>query len=131
VSGEDPSRQLILVVDDDADFGAVLTELLESSGYRARLATTIDQVMTVLDEDLPRLVLLDWFLPEGDTGELARQCHLQGIPVVLVSAASDAEARGETIGAAAVLAKPFDIDSFFHLIERVLGAPPHAPAPHS
>jgi DNA-binding NtrC family response regulator len=132
VPGEGPSRPLhdfILVVDDDADFGAVLIELLESSGYRARLATTIDDFGAALDENPPQLVLLDWFMPEGDTGELARVCHERGIPVVLSSAASDAEARGQAIGAAGVLAKPFDIDTFFRLIERVLGAAPPAPAP--
>lgn len=120
---------LVLVVDDDRDLGSVVVELLESHGLRARLALSGEEALAALSAEPPTLVMLDWFLPDGPPVEVAARCRAVGIPIVLSSAASDTATYAGEIGAAATLVKPFDVDAFYRLIDRVLGA--RRPAAHS
>jgi two-component system, OmpR family, phosphate regulon response regulator PhoB len=110
----------VLVVDDDADLGAVLVELLEARGIRARAVMTVDQALVSLDEHPPELVVLDWFLPDRPPHEVAARCHELHIPIVLSSAASDSDVVAREIAAAAILPKPFDVDAFYQIIDRLL-----------
>jgi len=115
---------LILVIDDDADLGAVLLEVIQSSGYRGRATTSMTEARAVLADEQPDLVLLDWHLPNGDAAELAELCHARGIPVVVSSASAKANDYARSIGAAGVLKKPFDIKSLYSLIDGILHARP-------
>jgi two-component system response regulator CpxR len=119
---------LILVVDDDRDLGAVLKELIETLGYDVRVVTTVEEASAAL-RDEPALVLLDWYLPDGPPTELARRLRERDIPVVLSSACDGQDDRAAAVGAAATLGKPFDIDTLSALIERLLGRT--APATYS
>jgi CheY-like chemotaxis protein len=117
------STDLILVIDDDEDLGAVLVELLEGQGYKCRVAVNGAEAFAALAEVRPVLVLLDWYIPGGDPAAVGRLCHERGIPLVLSTASARPDERAESIGASATLNKPFDIDGFFAVIERLLGRP--------
>jgi DNA-binding response OmpR family regulator len=118
----DPMRvvELVLVVDDDADLGAVLVDLLESHGLRAQQAGCGEEALAMLEAETPALVILDWFLPDGPPVPVANHCRDRGIPVVLSSAANDSHAYAGEIGAAATLPKPFDVDSFYRTVDELL-----------
>jgi DNA-binding response OmpR family regulator len=118
--------ELILVVDDDEDLGAVLLEVIQANGYRGKAICTLGEARIALAEERPALVLLDWNLPGGDAAEIAELCHESGVPVVLSSASADAHERGRSIGAAGVLTKPFDSQSLYGLIDHIL----YARSPH-
>jgi DNA-binding NtrC family response regulator len=122
-------RDDVLLIDDDVDFGTVMRELLESNGYRVRIALDGAQARRALDEGQPRLVLLDWYLTDGSPAELARICHERNIPIVLATASSKAGAQAEEIGAHATLEKPFDIDTLLRLVSEALGQTAPQPYP--
>jgi len=110
----DHPRPRVLIVEDDGDTATLLKEVLENEGFEA-VAATSRASARLLGETRPRLIVvdravgrsLDDVLPEG-----LRTGGLKDVPVLLVSAAIDVEARAQAIGAAAYLSKPFEIDTF-------------------
>jgi DNA-binding response OmpR family regulator len=116
--------ELVLVVDDDTDLGAVLVDLLESHGLRAQQAASGEEALALLQAETPALVVLDWYLPDGPPVTIADHCRERRIPVVLSSAANDSHAYAGEIGAAATLPKPFDVDSFYRTVDQLLGRRP-------
>jgi CheY-like chemotaxis protein len=69
------------------------------------------------------VVLLDYMMPVMDGLafgiELRRKPEYATLPIVLMSAAPDADEVCEAIGARGLLRKPFDIDELAVLVERV------------
>jgi CheY-like chemotaxis protein len=117
-----PARRVLIVEDDDAVAGS-LAEVLDDEGYEAAIASNGQQALDWLhDHELPSLILLDLWMPVL-TGDEFRQRQLQDaalaqIPVIVISAADDAQSRGRTLGAVAVLTKPIDLDRLLELVER-------------
>ena len=97
----------ILIVDDDASIGNMLEEMLIKEGYAVLRAYSGTEALLLLREDRPDLVLLDLMLP-GLSGEEVLP-HMQGIPVIVVSARSDVEDKVGLLlgGAADYITKPF------------------------
>ncbi len=98
----------IWVVDDDVYIGDMLEELLTREGYQVYRAYSGTEVLLLLSNTRPDLVLLDLMLP-GLSGEevLPRLC---GIPVIVISAKIDIDNKVELLlgGAADYVTKPFD-----------------------
>jgi DNA-binding response OmpR family regulator len=117
---------LVLLVEDDADLGAVLEEVVSSRGYRAHLCRTGSEAVRMLEQELPALVILDWGLPDADPEELSELFHARGVTVVLASGAGRTRELADRIGAAATLEKPYAIDDVFRVLERFVGPPPLA-----
>src|SRR5205085_5687143 len=63
----------VLVVDDDAQYRAVLKEFLCSEGAKVREAGDGRQALAAMSEYLPDLLLLDLLMPEMDGFELLRR----------------------------------------------------------
>ena len=83
------SQKTILVIDDSATIRRLIDGHLGSSGYTVVLAPTAEEGLSLADEVLPDLILLDHQLP-GTTGfevctALANNPRLQKIPVVVSS----------------------------------------------
>jgi OmpR family response regulator RpaB len=113
----------VLIVDDDVDLGPVLAELLETHGLGASVAASCQQGLQLLSKEAPIACILDWFLPDGPPVAIAAECRARGIPIILSSAAEEAQACAAEIGAAGILPKPFDVDTFYGIIDRVLSGP--------
>lgn len=60
----DGQRAKLLVVDDDRNFRATLSELLESDGYEVRAAANGREALALLAEAESQLALCDWTMPE-------------------------------------------------------------------
>jgi DNA-binding response OmpR family regulator len=114
---------LVLLVEDDADLGVVLEEVVSSRGYRVRLCRTGSEAVRMLEQELPALVILDWGLPDADPEELAQLFRDRGVTVVLASGAGRTRELADRIGAAATLEKPYAIDDVFRVLERYVGPP--------
>jgi DNA-binding response OmpR family regulator len=110
---------LVLVVDDDVDLGGVLVDLLEAHGLEAQLALTGAQAVELIDQRPPELVVLDWYLPDGPPVAVGELCRARQIPMILSSAANDSQAHAGELGAR-LLPKPFDVDSFYRLVDELL-----------
>jgi CheY-like chemotaxis protein len=82
--------QHILLVDDDIDMHDVVRLILEPCGYRVTCCTTVPCGEQVLQDDPPRLLLLDVMLSTPTEGfEFAARLRSNGVfrtlPIVLIS----------------------------------------------
>lgn len=117
--------KLILAIDDDADFREGLTDVLDEFGYRVRTAANGREALEALrTEPAPDVILLDLRMPEMDgrtfRREQARDEKLSGIPLVVVSGSLEVDEEAASLGASAVLPKPFGVDELLKSIETVI-----------
>jgi CheY-like chemotaxis protein len=81
--------QRILVVDDEMDIRTFISTLLESNGYKLRLAENGEQGMQKLKEDPPDLVTLDVMMPKESGIKMYRDIktnpEYENIPVLIIS----------------------------------------------
>jgi DNA-binding response OmpR family regulator len=80
----------ILVVDDDPDFGELLTHWLKSEGHEAILAQTLEEgFVSIAAEPLPEVVLLDVHLGKQNGLTLIhwvrKQRHLAHLQIAAVT----------------------------------------------
>ncbi len=121
----------VLVVEDDADLLALEEMILLDAGYRVRTARDGRAALDRIGEEMPAVVLLDMRMPGMNGWEFAREFHARhgrAAPIVVVTAAENARARAEEIGAEGFLAKPFDIEDIVRAVERYAGARREGPA---
>lgn len=106
----------ILIIDDDMHIGNMLEEALRKEGYGVRRAYSGTEALLVLSGEKPDLVLLDLMLP-GLCGEEVLP-RIKGIPVIVVSARVDIDAKVDLLlgGAVDYVTKPF---SMKELLARV------------
>lgn len=99
----------ILVVDDDKDIGNLLEEALTKNGYHILRAFSGTDVLAVLQQHTPDLILLDLMLP-GLSGEQLLPL-IREIPVIVVSAKIDLDNKVSVLlsGAADYITKPFEM----------------------
>lgn len=112
----------ILVVEDEASIAELLRFMLEWEGYRVVTAADGREGLRLLGEAHPALVLSDVMMPHIDGRQLARaiqtDIEYRNIPVILMSAASQAIVRG--VPHAAFIAKPFEFQEVLDTIARLL-----------
>lgn len=103
----------ILVVDDEVVNQEVLLAYLEGQNFQVRVASSGEEALEKIQEELPDLVLLDLMMPHMngyDVCEVIRsRWDLITLPVIIVSAKNqlnDLE-RGFHVGANDYLTKPF------------------------
>ena len=106
-------RPKILVVDDDKDIRNVITDILDQSGYEVFTAASGQQGLDLAAQIVPSLIILDLMMPGMDgwtvLTKLQHKPALVDIPVIILSAASGLE-MAMSLGAAAVLFKPVDVN---------------------
>lgn len=112
----------ILVIDDDSEIRAIITEVLRDEGYEVQAATNGAEGLAVIEQAQPSLVLLDMRMPVLDGWEFVRRLIKRGIevPIIAMTAAQDARHWAHEIGAVGVLAKPFDLVELLEAVERVV-----------
>ncbi|MGL4311221.1 MAG: diguanylate cyclase [Paracoccaceae bacterium] len=104
----------ILIVDDVATNRIVLTVKLAAACYGILQAETGHAALRTARESLPDLILLDVMLPDLDGVEVCRRLKAdpltREIPIVMITAFSDAAARMQALAAGAddFLSKPLD-----------------------
>src|SRR5919106_196301 len=119
------SNARILVVDDDQVIQQLLKVNLELEGYAVEVASDGEEALVLFDRFRPDLVLLDIMMPKLDGWEVARR--LAGtsggpVPIVLLSARaqeSDVQ-KGNDLGVAAYVTKPFDPIQLLHLVAGII-----------
>ncbi len=117
----------ILVVDGEPDMAASYERLLRRAGHRVVLAASRAGGVRFLERLPPRLVISDLRLPDGDGLDVIRAAdRLPAAPAVIaITAFASRAARRSALdaGASAFLAKPFAIDEFSSLVERLIQRP--------
>jgi DNA-binding response OmpR family regulator len=116
----------ILVVDDDRRVVELMTIALNAYGYRVLQAADGEEALRVAATERPDLVVLDVRLPKRsgyEVCELLRQDPEDpDVPIIMVSAAAETEARlqGLTRGADDYVPKPFSPKELIARIKRLL-----------
>ena len=117
---------VILVVDDDPVFCAIMQEFLTSDGYEVHLAYDVPQALALLERHIPDLILSDIMMPEIDGIFLVRQIRSapawSKIPTIIISAKAMPEDRNCALeaGASAFVPKPFSIKQVRNEIMKFL-----------
>jgi DNA-binding response OmpR family regulator len=126
----------ILIVDDDQELVALLSEYLEREGFSVLAAGDGERGARAALEQAPDLVVLDVMLPAVNGFEALRRIRERsGVPVVMLSARGEEVDRvvGLELGADDYLPKPFSPRELAARVRAVLrrsraGADPGAPA---
>jgi CheY-like chemotaxis protein len=110
----------ILIVDDDADFSAVLRDVLQDQGCTVLEAADGREALRILHgEPLPHLILFDLRMPVMNGwefhDELQTEPGLAAIPLAVLSAVSCARPSG----AMHVLHKPIDLQNLLRLLDAI------------
>lgn len=124
----------ILLVDDDPDVVETTTLILSAEGHRIELAANGKEGLAALERGLPDLVVLDIEMPVLDGPQMAyrmflQDCGREKVPILLISGAADLKQIAAIVGTPYRIAKPYHIDAFLSLVERVLSerTPPSPP----
>jgi CheY-like chemotaxis protein len=114
----------VLVVEDDPDMAAVVQMIVAEAGYQVRTAGDGAEALERIAERMPGVILLDMRMPVMDGWEFAREFGARfgrAAPIVVITAAENARARAEEIGADGWLEKPFELDEVVRMVSRFLG----------
>jgi CheY-like chemotaxis protein len=113
----------VLVVEDDPDLAALEAELLEEHGHRVEVAANGREALAAVERTAPDLILLDMKMPVMSGREFVdeyRRAQPSPAPIVVVTAADDAQVRAAEVGASGWIAKPFDPDVLVEKVMRLL-----------
>jgi two-component system, OmpR family, phosphate regulon response regulator PhoB len=119
-------RPRILVVEDEAALQELLGYNLERAGFAVEQAYDADEARTLIAEQTPDLVLLDWMLPYMSGLELCRQLRRQpataNLPIIMLTARVEERDRlhGLDTGADDYITKPFSVDELIARVRAVL-----------
>ena len=125
--GEDENRTRILVVDDDPQTLRYVRGVLSKAGYWPIVTADPEEVTRLMEDEEPRLVLLDLMLP-GTDGIIVMQSiqDVADVPVIFLSAYGQDQviARAFEMGAADYVVKPFSPTELVARIHAALRRPP-------
>lgn len=117
----------ILLADDNEDIRFMLERLLTSFRLEVIVAEDGERAVTLAQQEMPDLILMDLMMPRLSGLEAARKIHdipaLQEIPIIAISAFRHPEIEVPTSGTFqwhAYLSKPFDPSELESIISQVL-----------
>ena len=113
----------VLIVDDEPQIRRLLSGALARAGYASVEAGGARQVLQLLADERPEVVLLDLGLPDRDGMELVPLIRQRSDAAVLVVSARDAteeKVAALDLGAIDYVTKPFDTDELLARIRVAL-----------
>ena len=118
-----PENYRILIIDDDVNLNALLTEYLQGFGHTLSSATTAAAGRKQLRRELPDLLILDVMLPDTDGLTLCREFRAEyDIPIIMLTARGETadKVMGLELGADDYVAKPFEPRELVARIQSVI-----------
>lgn len=114
----------ILLVEDNESLMEMMEFVFQHEGYHFKCVSVIDNIIPLLDEYKPQLVMLDYLLPKVNGGELCSQIKqhpdYSQIPVILYSAFTKELISISEYGCDAFIEKPFDLNELLKMINKLL-----------
>lgn len=104
---------LVLVVEDDRDIAELVAHQLHKAGYASEILTSGSEVMPLVRERPPALVVLDLMLPGRNGLDVCRSIRADpqtsGVPIIMLTAKTDETDRivGLELGGDDYVTKPF------------------------
>jgi CheY-like chemotaxis protein len=117
----------ILVVDDERGTVEGLRAALKDAGYRVLTAANGRRALEKLKKSKPDLVVSDFMMPLMDGADLVQAMRsnpeYRDIPVIMMTAATEAALRTRLEGYQAFLRKPFQASTLLKRIASILNPP--------
>ncbi len=113
----------ILVVEDEPSIAEVVGLYLKRAGYQVQTAADGKQAMSMLEKQIPDLVVMDLMLPEIDGLSLTRWLRDRSdVPIIMVTARREEIDRiaGLEMGADDYVVKPFSPQELVSRVRAVL-----------
>ena len=120
------TQKRIIVVEDEADLGELLTYNLRREGYDAELCRDGQTGLRRVLEAVPDAVLLDVMLPQLSGLQVARQIRTNpktaNIPILMLTAKAEEmdQVAGLQVGADDYVTKPFSVKVLLARVEALL-----------
>lgn len=120
------SGKNILIVDDEASIRDMLSLALEMAGYQCRSAENVKLAYSIVVDNRPDLILLDWMMPDISGIEFARRLKndqlTADIPIIMLTAKGeeDHKIKGLETGADDYITKPFSPRELIARLKAVL-----------
>ena len=116
----------ILLVEDDQALSVMLSFNLEKSGFKVRSAADGEEAISLVGEEIPDLMILDWMIPKLSGLEVCRIMRRKKesslVPIIMLTARSEVDdrLRGLEVGADDYITKPFSPKELIARIKAVL-----------
>lgn len=124
-------QPLILLADDNEFNVSIYTELLETQGFRIRVANDGIQALEQVANEFPDLILMDIQMPNMDGFETIRRLRANGstknLPIIALTAMAmegDAELCMDA-GASAYISKPANLSVLLKTIRNLISGARH------
>lgn len=120
------SGRKILIVDDEASIRDMLRVALEMAEYNCLEASNAQEAHSIIIDNKPNLILLDWMMPGTSGIELARRLKrdevTSSIPIIMLTAKGeeDNKIQGLDVGADDYITKPFSPRELVARLKAVL-----------
>jgi len=116
---------VVLIAEDEEPIAQAIAFIVEDLGYTPEIALHGKQALELARTSHPALIITDLMMPQMDGAELIRAIHEDATrqhydapPIILMSAAG--RHYIESVGADAILAKPFDVTQVEELVDHYL-----------
>lgn len=127
------TERSVYIAEDDVSLSEVMQTVLSRAGYRVQAVPTGEQLLDLVEEEIPDAVLMDINMPGISGWEACKRLREDprhaGIPVVAVTAQGggsvEASARN-ALGFTDYVRKPFDLEQLLGVVEQAIanGGPP-------
>lgn len=116
----------VLIVDDNAEFLAMLAEFLSNNNYNVVACDSGSEALTKFNEFIPDIVLTDIVMPGFDGIELLLKLRTINpeVRVIVMSGGNRGHAdtylhMADKLGANAVLNKPFELTELLKQVKKI------------
>ena len=118
----DTIKEPILIVEDDESTVLLYQKFLNHTGYQALSVRTITQAKAILEQVIPRAIVLDILLQNENGWDfvsyLKSDERLQQIPIIIISVTHDSE-QGVALGVSDFLVKPVEKKGLYAILHRL------------
>jgi CheY-like chemotaxis protein/CHASE3 domain sensor protein len=116
------AKRVLLVIEDDDSFAAILRDLSREMGFRSLVAGTAEEALSLAKQFMPSAIVLDVGLPDESglsvLDRLKRDVQTRHIPIHIVSAGDHAE-TAFSLGAIGYALKPIKREQLVEVLQKL------------
>ena len=116
----------ILVIDDNSDIRALISEILRDQGFKVREGANFDQALLEINKKLPDVAIIDVKLDKGDNDGIELLQRIKKIdddvPVIMISGHANVQMAVDSLklGAFEFIQKPFSPERLLNFLNRAV-----------
>ena len=124
-----PADATVIVADDDPVVRDLIADCVGELGLTVRKVATGSQVIRLLQDSVPSLIILDVYMPGLNGLKVCSAVRATqrwaSVPILIVSAYGDRKtlAKSLEVGANDFVVKPFTVSVLLEKIRRLIGKP--------